>query len=145
MRTILILFCMFPVFCIGQSPSNSVAQTQHQQALQQLQQHAPQAQIIDLDALAIQQAQEHHACSSCAQKAKVNATASAYQEVSKSDLLVKQTQLLNTIKTLQQASPVDKPLLQKYHQALKLNLAALKKAEAVEAQQAELDAKKAKE
>lgn len=144
MRTIFILLCMFPVLCIGQSPSNSTAATQHQQALQQLQQHAPQAQIVDLDALAIQQAQAHHACGSCAKKAKANAAAPAYQQTSKQDLLAKQTQLLNTIQALQQATPIDQPLLQKYQQALKLNLAALQKAATMEAQQAELATKKAK-
>ena len=133
MRTILFLLCMFPVFCIGQSSSSTTAQIQHQKALQQLQQYTPQAQIVDLDALAVQQAQEHAACGSCVQKSKTNtASTTAYQQVSKQDLLAKQTQLLNVIKTLEQAAPVNQPLLQKYHQALKLNLAKLKKAEAIE-------------
>ena len=144
MRILFFLLCTLPVLCLGQSPSNAAASIQHQQALQQLQQHEPRAKVVDLDALAAQQGQEHRSCSSCAKKAAL-ANNKAYPSVSIADknvLLAQRDQLVNTIKNLRQADPVDVGLLQKYRRALELKVAELKLAEAAAFRQAKEAIKK---
>lgn len=138
MRTLLFLLCTFPLFCIAQSPSNSTAALQHQEALQQLQQQVPKAQVVDLESLAAQQEQAPIACKSCAQKAAKAKEDSKTTRVmlSKSDLLAKQAALVTKIQDLRQATPVDVGLLKKYRQALELNLADIKAVEAEELRQA---------
>lgn len=138
MRTLLVLLCTFPLFCIAQSPSNSTAALQHQEALQQLQQHQPKAQSIDLESLAAQQEQAPIACENCALKAAKNKEnyKNGSVTLSKSDLLAKQTHLLALIQDLRQATPVDVDLLKKYRRALELNVAAIKTVEAEELRQA---------
>lgn len=138
MRTLLVLLCTFPLFCIAQSPSNSTAALQHQEALQQLQQQQPKAQAVDLESLTAQQEQAPIACKSCALKAAKNKENYQNGSVthSKSDLLAEQTRLVALIQDLRQATPVDVDLLKKYRRALELNLAAIKTVEAEELRQA---------
>lgn len=137
MRILLFLLCALPVLCIGQSPSNVTAATQHQQAVQQLQQQVPKAEVVDLEHLSAQQASEHSNCSSCAKKAALTRQSPSQQAVlaSKPDLLAEQTRLIHTIQQLRQATPVDAGLLQKYLRALEINVAELKLVETAQKRQ----------
>ncbi|MGH1337321.1 MAG: hypothetical protein ACRBFS_14450 [Aureispira sp.] len=137
MRTLFFLLCTLPVLCLGQSPSNAAASIQHQQALQQLQQQEPRAKVVNLDALAAQQGQEHRSCSSCAKKAALaNQPSSPVHLASKDDLLTEIASLVSTIEVLRQSDPIEVDLIRKYRRALEIRVAELKVVEAAEIRQA---------
>ncbi|BDS10060.1 hypothetical protein [Aureispira anguillae] len=141
-KLILLLLLFAPFGLLAQS--NAEARLAHQQAENQLVGRYPLAKKMDIEALTIQQKDQHKTCNTCSKKQQKTqhsiAVSSHTQDLA--HLKANQQKLTAVVKDLQEAQNSDAVLLAKYQKAIELNQRQIAVAERQLSNQQQLDAKK---